>query len=111
MAEKGEDHRHTKNATNGKDEILHDGVIRMRTDGYCNKSYDYQSHQPQLVSPLNKDIKMPFDQRTQIEKEVEPPKPKTQESHQTRSPPHLTKIREIIGLIETRDEQNQYGNK
>ena len=111
MAEKGKDHRHAKNATNGENEILRDGVIRMRMDGYSNEPNDYQHHQPQFVGPLDKDSKMPFDQRTQIEKEVEAPKPETQESHQTRPQPHLTKMPKIISLVETRSYRNQNGYK
>ena len=111
MAEKGKDHRHAKNATNGENEILRDGVIKMRLDSYSNESNNYQSHQPKFVGPQDKDIKMPFDQRAQIEKDVEAPNTEAQESHQIRPPPHLTKIREIIGLIEARSYHNQNGYK
>ena len=111
MAEKGEDHRHAKNAANGKDEILCDGVIRMGLEGYSNESNKNQSYQPQFVCPSDKDSKMAFDQRTQKEKEVEAPKPEAQESHQTRPQPHLTKMPKIISLIETRDYQNQNSYK
>lgn len=86
QAEQREDHCQAQDASNKKNEILLDSIIRMRNQRDCHKAKNDSSNNNGLASPLQEHVEMAFHPCANIEEQEVAPRHKAQETKHIRKP-------------------------